>query len=143
MCALRLRLLAALSLAAIFATCCGRVSNTSATSHTIEARVNALENETTAWMDLGTPYAVRTTNTLFIVEQKEAAVPFLVQALKEKSKPVKVAYAAFCLRELNSPSGNVVARKAYSKLLANKDHLSADERFAMRELGNYLAQTNK
>ncbi len=110
---------------------------------TLRERIYQLEKETLGPGDLGSAIAVPTDNTEFIIEQKEAAVPALIEALKEETKPVLLGYAAYCMRRIGSDRGRDVARQQYQKLLAKGSDLTVEESFARNELKNYLEQLNR
>jgi hypothetical protein len=106
----------------------------------LRERVYQLEKETLGPGDLGNAIAIPTDNTEFIIEQKEAAVPVLVEALKEETKPVLMGYAAYCLRRIGSNRGKDAAARQYQKLLVRGSDLTLEELFARSELKNYLEQ---
>ena len=56
----------------------------------LRERIYQLEKERLGPGDLGNAIAVPTDNTEFIIQQKENAVPILVEALNEETKPVLV-----------------------------------------------------
>lgn len=124
-----------------FRSCQGAHSDTDAqNSNMLRERVKSLENEPLGPIDLGNAVAAPTANTEYIVNQKQEAVPFLVQALNEEKKPVLVGYAAYCLRRIGSKQGREVATRVYEKLAGKGEDLSIEERFARSELKNYLEQ---
>jgi hypothetical protein len=109
-------------------------------SNMLRERVKSLQNEPLGPIDLGNAVAAPTANTEYIINQKQEAVPFLVQALNEEKKPVLVGYAAYCLRRIGSNQGREAATRAYDKLAGKGENLSIEERFARSELKNYLEQ---
>jgi hypothetical protein len=79
-----------------------------------------------------------TDNTEYIISRKEEAIPLLVDALKQKDKPVLVGYAAYCLRRLASDQGSQPAASAKSELSRRGQDLTYEQRFALGELTEYL-----
>ena len=78
----------------------------------------------------------------YIIEQKDRAVPLLIEALKNNEKPVQVACAAHCLRRIGSDKGEVAAA-AYERLAKRGEELRIEERFARSELKDYLDSLNE
>lgn len=105
---------------------------------TLKARVSSLEHERLGPSSLGTAVAMPTDNTEYIISQKEQAIPVLVEALKQKNKPVLVGYGAYCLRRLASDQGEEAAASVYSELSNKGPDPTYEERFALGELAEYL-----
>ena len=105
---------------------------------TLKERVSSLEHERLGPSSLGTAVAMPTDNTEYIISQKERAIPLLVEALKQKDKPVLVGYAAYCLRRLASDQGEEAAASVYSELSKKGPDITYEERFALGELAEYL-----
>ena len=79
----------------------------------------------------------------YIIEQKDRAVPLLIEALKNNEKPVQVACAAYCLRRIGSDKGKEVAPVAYERLAKRGEELRIEEQFARSELKDYLDSLNE
>jgi hypothetical protein len=79
-----------------------------------------------------------TDTTEYIISRKEQAIPLLVEALKQKDKPVLVGYAAYCLRCLASDQGIEAATSTKSQLSQRRQDLTYEQRFALGELAEYL-----
>jgi len=105
---------------------------------TLKQRVSALEHERLGPSSLGAAVAMPTDNTEYIISRKEEAIPLLVEALKQKDKPILVGYAAYCLRRLASDQGSEAAGSTKSELSKRDKDLTYEQRFAFGELTEYL-----
>lgn len=105
---------------------------------TLKQRVSALEHERLGPSSLGAAVAMPTDNTEYVISRKEEAIPLLVEALKQKDKPVLVGYAAYCLRRLASDQGSQAAAGAKADLSKRDQDLTYEQRFALGELTEYL-----
>ena len=117
--------------------------NRSGQDDVLKEKINSLQYEPLGTINLGNACAVRTENTEYIIEQKDRAVPLLIEALKNNEKPVQVAYAAYCLRRIGSDKGKEVAAVAYERLAKRGEELRIEERFARSELKDYLDSLNE
>jgi hypothetical protein len=109
----------------------------------MKERVFALEHEYLGPVDLGNASAVPTENTEYIIAHKDAATPFLVEALGQVDKPVLIGYAAYCLRRIGSNRGKDAATVTYKKFMAKGEKVTIEERFARNELKAYLDYLEK
>jgi hypothetical protein len=73
------------------------VSSSPPNQVSLKAKVEALENQPLGPSSLGSAVARESDNVSEIIAEGEKAVPFLVEALNERKKPVLVGYAAYCL----------------------------------------------
>ena len=108
------------------------------TQRSMQERIEALNDEGVGTINLGTGQAHPTDNTEFIVSHHEEAVPLLVEALKDEKKPIKVGYAAYILRRIRSDAGKQMAAETTAKISAKGSSITVEERFALRELRDYL-----
>lgn len=123
----------------LFGSCQGRARD----QRTLQERIEALNDESLGTMSLGKGQAHPTDNTEFIIWHQNEAVPLLVEALKDEKKPVKVGYAAYILRRIDSDKGKEAAAETFNKLSPKGSGMSVEERFAFGELKEYLDQVNK
>jgi hypothetical protein len=127
---------------AAFSTSCGQHNSTKKveTKNAVKERIDALRGESLGTISSGKAYAHPTENTEFIISHKEAAIPLLVDALNDEKEPIKIGYAAYILRRLQSDEGIGTATNVYEKLSAKGPNMSLEERFAMGELMGYSEQ---
>jgi hypothetical protein len=121
----------------------GPTANVPGQHDVLKEKIKALQHESLGPIDLGNATAARTENTEYIIDQKDRAVPLLIEALKNNEKPVQVGYAAYCLRRIGSDKGKDVAAAAYGKLAKRGEEIRIEERFARTELKNYLDFLNE
>ena len=105
---------------------------------TMQKRIEALNDEGVGTINLGTGQAHPTDNTEFIISHEQEAIPLLVDALRDEKKPVKVGYAAYILRRISSDAGKQMATETSGKLSTKGSATTVEERFALRELRDYL-----
>ncbi len=120
---------------------CGQHNSTKMDeTNAVKERIDALSGESLGTSSLGKANAHPTANTEFIISHKEAAIPLLIDALNDEKEPMKIGYAAYILRRLQSDEGIGTATNVYKKLSAKGSDISLEERFAMGELMGYLEQ---
>jgi hypothetical protein len=71
----------------------------------LKAKVEALENQPLGLSNLGISGPFESPNVTEIIAEGDNAVPFLVEALQQKNKPVLLGYAAYCLRRIKLTKG--------------------------------------
>lgn len=106
----------------------------------MKEHIDALSGESLGTVSLGRGNAHPTDNTEFIISYKEAALPLLVDALNDEKQPIKIGYAAYILRRLQSDEGIATATNVSKKLSAKGSDMSVEERFALGELMDYQEQ---
>lgn len=126
-------------LAGLCASCTRHpVPKETVTQKALKERIAALNHESMGTSSLGIGHAYPTENTEFIIAHKDEAIPLLVDALKDENELIKVGYVAYILRRLNLAEGKSVAAKLQKKLAAKGPNATVEERFAWRELTDYL-----
>jgi hypothetical protein len=133
----------------MFTSCRQRYSNDGfKKQEALKERINGLGEESVGTISLGRGAAAPSENTEYIISQKDAAVPLLVavlkdnDALKNEKELIKVAYAAYCLRRINSDEGKEAATKLAAKLQAKSEGRSFEENFALGEMLKYWGQVD-